>query len=65
MRVHDKVFIGGEWVAPTGTDTFDVHNASTEEVIGRVPAGTEEDVNRAVAAARKAFEGPLGLLDPG
>ncbi|NUS55179.1 MAG: aldehyde dehydrogenase family protein, partial [Streptomycetaceae bacterium] len=58
MRVHDKVFIGGEWIAPAGTGTFDVHNASTEEVIGRVPAGTEDDVNAAVAAARKAIDGP-------
>ncbi|MDI2131792.1 aldehyde dehydrogenase [Yinghuangia seranimata] len=65
MRVHDKVFIGGEWVAPAGTGTFDVHNASTEEVIGRVPAGTEEDVNAAVAAARKAFdEGPWRTSTP-
>lgn len=64
MRVHDKVFIGGAWVEPAGTDTFDVRNASTEEVIGRVPAGTEEDVNRAVAAARAAFEGPWAKATP-
>ncbi|HSA52498.1 MAG TPA: aldehyde dehydrogenase [Yinghuangia sp.] len=64
MRVHDKIFIGGTWVEPAGTDTFEVHNASTEEVIGRVPAGTEEDVDRAVAAARKAFEGPWAKSTP-
>ncbi|UGQ10281.1 aldehyde dehydrogenase [Yinghuangia sp. ASG 101] len=64
MRVHDKIFIGGTWVEPAGTETFEVRNASTEEVIGRVPAGTEEDVDRAVAAAREAFAGPWASSTP-
>ncbi|MGI5273930.1 aldehyde dehydrogenase [Nonomuraea sp. CA-218870] len=56
MRQHDKLFIGGEWVTPAGTGTIDVINPHTEEVVGRVPDGTTEDVDRAVAAAREAFD---------
>jgi aldehyde dehydrogenase (NAD+) len=56
IQVRDKLFIGGEWVAPTGSETIDVVNASTEEVMGRIPQGTPEDVDRAVAAARGAFD---------
>jgi aldehyde dehydrogenase (NAD+) len=56
IQVRDKLFIGGEWVDPAGSETIDVLNASTEEVMGRIPQGTPEDVDRAVAAARGAFE---------
>ena len=56
VHVRDKLFIGGEWVDPAGSETIDVVNASTEEVMGRIPQGTPEDVDRAVAAARGAFE---------
>jgi aldehyde dehydrogenase (NAD+) len=56
MRQHDKLFIGGEWVTPAGTGTIDVINPHTEEVVGRVPDGTAADVDRAVAAAREAFD---------
>jgi betaine-aldehyde dehydrogenase len=55
MQTRDQQYIGGEWVASTGADTIDVVSASTEEVIGRVPAGTPEDVDRAVDAAAGAF----------
>jgi acyl-CoA reductase-like NAD-dependent aldehyde dehydrogenase len=50
-------FIGGDWVSPAGSGTIEVVDPTTEEVIGRVPEGTPEDVDRAVAAAREAFEG--------
>ena len=56
LQVRDKLFIGGEWVDPTGAETIDVINSSTEEVMGRIPQGTPEDVDRAVEAARTAFE---------
>ncbi|MEV0827346.1 aldehyde dehydrogenase [Nonomuraea rubra] len=56
MRQHDKLFIGGEWVAPAGTGTIDVISPHTEEIVGRVPDGTAEDMERAVAAAREAFD---------
>src|SRR6476661_925928 len=56
-RVDRKQFyIGGEWVDPSGSDSIDVINASTEEVMGSVPQGTPEDVDRAVKAARAAFD---------
>ena len=63
MRVFDKFLIDGEWVAPDGRGQFDVTDASTEEVIGRVPDGSSADVDRAVAAARRAFE-PWALSEP-
>jgi acyl-CoA reductase-like NAD-dependent aldehyde dehydrogenase len=50
-----KLFIGGEWVAPGSDRLIDVINPATEEVFGRVPDGTAEDAERAVAAARAAF----------
>jgi acyl-CoA reductase-like NAD-dependent aldehyde dehydrogenase len=56
LQVRDKLFIGGEWVDPAGSETLDVINSSTEEVMGRIPQGTPEDVDRAVKAARAAFE---------
>jgi betaine-aldehyde dehydrogenase len=57
MLMRDKFFIGGQWVAPSAKETIDVHNAGTGEVMGKVPAGTERDIDAAVAAARAAFEG--------
>ena len=51
-----ELYIGGEWTAPSGTGTIEVVNASTEEVMGRIPEGSEADVDRAVAAARGAFD---------
>jgi acyl-CoA reductase-like NAD-dependent aldehyde dehydrogenase len=54
--VRDKIFIGGEWVASSGSGVLEVINSSTEEVMGTVPEGTPEDVDRAVSAAREAFE---------
>ncbi|MHC9236175.1 aldehyde dehydrogenase family protein [Pseudooceanicola sp. 502str34] len=48
-------YIDGLWVAPTGPQSIPVVNPATEEVVARVGAGTPEDVDRAVAAARRAF----------
>lgn len=50
-----KMLIGGEWVEATGGDWIEVMNPATGEPIGRVPAATEADVDRAVRAAREAF----------
>ena len=55
IETHDKLYIGGRWVKPAGTGTLEVVNASTEEVMARIPEGTPEDVDRAVAAAKAAF----------
>ncbi len=54
MILRDKFFINGQWAAPSSKETIDVHNAGTGEVMGKVPAGTEKDVEAAVAAARAA-----------
>jgi betaine-aldehyde dehydrogenase len=54
--VHDRLYIGGELVAPAGTGTIDVINPFTEQVAGRVPEATNADVDLAVAAARSAFD---------
>ena len=56
MIVHDKLFIGGEWVASTGRETLEVISPLTEETIAKVPEATTEDIDRAVAAARRAFD---------
>ncbi|MFY9714386.1 MAG: aldehyde dehydrogenase family protein [Microbacterium sp.] len=50
------MYIDGQWVAPSGTDLIPVLNPANEQVVGAVPAGTGEDVDRAVEAARRAFE---------
>jgi acyl-CoA reductase-like NAD-dependent aldehyde dehydrogenase len=52
-----QLYIDGAWVAPSGTATIDVVNPATEQVVGRIPEGTSDDVDRAVAAARAAFDG--------
>src|SRR5947209_4033174 len=56
MREHQRLFIGGEWVEPAGTGTIDVISPHSEELVGRVPEGTTADIDRAVAAARDAFD---------
>ncbi|ALJ21623.1 aldehyde dehydrogenase [Microbacterium sp. No. 7] len=52
----DRLFIGGEWVAPSGTRWIDVVNPHTEQAFARVPEGERADIDRAVAAARDAFD---------
>src|SRR5829696_5403536 len=55
--VHEQLYIGGEWVDPVGGGgVLEVVDSTTEEVMGRVPEATAGDVDRAVAAARSAFE---------
>ncbi|MDH3235730.1 MAG: aldehyde dehydrogenase family protein [Alphaproteobacteria bacterium] len=56
MQTYDKFYVGGAWVAPTGNETIDVINGTTEEVMARVPAGSAEDGAKAVEAARAAFD---------
>jgi aldehyde dehydrogenase (NAD+) len=50
------LFIDGRWVTPAGSDGIEVIDPSTEMVIGSVPNGSAEDVDAAVAAARRAFD---------
>jgi 1-pyrroline dehydrogenase len=56
LRKQD-MFIGGEWTPGAGREAQEVVNPATGKVIAHVPKGTAEDVDRAVAAARKAFDG--------
>jgi betaine-aldehyde dehydrogenase len=51
-----ELYIGGKWELQAGSGSIDVLSASTEEVIGTVPEGTAADVDRAVRAARAAFD---------
>ena len=57
MLYTDKFYIDGKWVPPAnGVRLKDVLNPATEEVIAQVTLGSSEDVNRAVKAARRAFD---------
>lgn len=59
LKHPDKLFIGGEWVAPATSATFPIINNVTEEVTAHFAEAVVEDMDRAVGAARKAFdEGP-------
>ncbi len=65
MQAYDKFYIGGEWVDPAGSGTLDVISPATEELVGRVPESTPADMDRAVAAAREAFDnGPWPHTSP-
>ncbi|MCJ1679683.1 aldehyde dehydrogenase family protein [Streptomyces sp. APSN-46.1] len=57
MKAHDGMYIGGEWRPAAGRERIEVVNPADEKIIGGVPAGTAEDVDEAVRAARAAFPG--------
>ena len=57
---YDALFIDGQWTKSDSGVWCDVLSAGTEEIVGTVPQGCEADVDRAVAAARGAFEDPSG-----
>lgn len=57
MKAHDGMYIGGTWRPAAGADTIAVVNPADEQVIAHVPAGSPEDVDAAVRAARDAFPG--------
>ena len=56
LQVKDKIFIGCKWVEPRSAEPIEVVNPTTEEVIGTIPGCGPEDADRAIAAARGAFE---------
>jgi acyl-CoA reductase-like NAD-dependent aldehyde dehydrogenase len=56
VQEHDKIYIDGAWVPSTGSGSIDVFDSTNGEVIGRIPAGTAEDVDKAAKAARAAFD---------
>ncbi len=53
---YDRLYIGGEWVKPSGTETIMVNSPYTLEPVGKVPSPVQADVDRAVEAARVAFD---------
>jgi aldehyde dehydrogenase (NAD+) len=57
IGAREKVFIGGEWVLPAGADPLPVVNSATEETIATIPGCTPVEVDKAVEAARGAFDG--------
>ncbi|HXQ13745.1 MAG TPA: aldehyde dehydrogenase family protein [Caulobacteraceae bacterium] len=56
MREYMKFYIDGQWVDPVTPKSMDVINPATEQVAGHISAGSAADVDKAVKAARKAFE---------
>jgi aldehyde dehydrogenase (NAD+) len=56
MRNYTQFYIDGQWVDPISAKTADVINPATEEVSGTISLGSAADVDKAVAAARRAFE---------
>ena len=66
LMYRREFFIGGAWAGPAGRDRFGVVSPSTEEVVGEVPLATTADIDRAVGAARAAFDdGPWPRMAPG
>ena len=55
MQQIDKIYIGGKWLKPSGSQSIDIINPATEQAIGTLSLATAEDVDTAVAAARAAF----------
>ena len=65
MQERSQIFVGGKFVESDAKGRIDVISPNTEEVIGRVPDATPADVDRAVAAAREAFDkGPFPRWSP-
>lgn len=62
---YDRLFIGGSWVDPSGNEWIDVHSPYDGSLTGTVPLAAGADVDRAVAAAREAFDrGPWPRCAP-
>ena len=53
---YEKLFIGGQWCDPSSTDILSVFSPATEEVVATIPAVTADDMDKAIAAARQAFD---------
>ena len=65
IKHPDKLYIGGEWVPSTSGRQLEIVNPNSEEVVARVAEAGPEDMDRAVAAARQAFDhGPWPTTPP-
>ncbi len=56
MHAREQLYIDGKWIDSLGKGSIDVINPATEEIIGRVPVGSTKDVDKAVVAAKSAFD---------
>jgi len=56
MKTIDKIYVNGAFMTPHGKEVFDLINPSTNEIIGKVTLGDEEDTRLAIASAREAFK---------
>src|SRR5271156_5894301 len=56
MLEYSKLFIGGQWVSPSSTKRIEVRSPHTHELVGSGPDAGADDVDRAVVAARGAFD---------
>ncbi|MGN6669791.1 MAG: aldehyde dehydrogenase family protein [Trinickia sp.] len=56
MKIYERLYIGGQWLKPSGTGTIDVIDSGTEEIMGRIPEGVAADAEAAVEAAKLAFD---------
>jgi aldehyde dehydrogenase (NAD+) len=59
-----RMLINGEWVCAASGKTFESRNPATGDLLATVAEGDAEDINRAVAAARRAFDGPWSRFKP-
>jgi aldehyde dehydrogenase (NAD+) len=64
VYTSERLFLGGEWRSPSGSEIIEVVSPATEEVVGRMPLAGKEDLAAAVAHAREAFDhGPWPRTD--
>ncbi|MGY4188899.1 aldehyde dehydrogenase family protein [Bradyrhizobium sp. USDA 4459] len=61
---YKQMLIDGKWVDAVSGKRFETHNPATGELLATVAEGDKEDIDRAVAAARRAFEGPWSKVKP-
>src|SRR5882762_7822220 len=61
---YKKMLIDGKWVDAVSGKKFETHNPATGDLLATVAEGDAEDINRAVADARRAFEGPWSKVKP-
>ena len=59
-----RMLIGGKWLEAASGKTFETRNPATGEILAHVAEGDAEDIDRAVAAAREAFNGPWSKFKP-
>ncbi|MFF4838244.1 aldehyde dehydrogenase [Streptomyces sp. NPDC001315] len=65
MHTYDRLFIGGTWTEPSKKDLLDIHSPHDQSVVGHAAQAHPADIDRAVAAARAAFDnGPWARTTP-